>query len=158
MLPNTLAAVRRPSAAQLSLALFLFACGVGVALGVRARGSAAQSATSANTTTQALAGNNNNASAAPVTKVIPVKLTPRGFEPSEVSLPHEDFVLAVTNRSGLLTPTFRLQREQGQSLKDVRLPRGKRGFREKLKLPPGTYLLTEAGHAAFSCRIVVSNR
>lgn len=87
-----------------------------------------------------------------------ITLTPHGFEPVEITRPTGRFLLAVDNRSGVLDTTLRLDRETGDRLHEVRLPRGKLGWRNRAELPPGRYVLTEASHPAWTCRLTITAR
>lgn len=85
-----------------------------------------------------------------------ITIRPTGFDPSEISLRAEPFRLAIDNKSGLDEVTLRLSREGGSQVREKRLPRGQLKWREKINLPPGVYLLTEATHPDWHCRITVT--
>lgn len=87
-----------------------------------------------------------------------VTLTPRGFEPAEVARSGGHFALSVDNRSGLRDVTFVLSRESGHKLREVRVKEGKLNWREVVRLPPGSYRLSEAGRPEWVCRIEISPR
>jgi len=87
-----------------------------------------------------------------------ITLTPRGFEPSQITRPQGQFLLAVDNRSGLYEVTFRLDRETGNRLHEMSLPTGMLKWRNLVNLPPGNYLLTEARDPQKSCRITITPR
>jgi len=86
-----------------------------------------------------------------------ITIRPTGFDPSEIRLTDGQFRIAVDNKSGLDEVTLRLTREGGARMREVRLPPGQLKWREKLDLPDGTYLLTEANHANWRCRIIVAS-
>jgi hypothetical protein len=90
-------------------------------------------------------------------EIITIRST--GFEPSEISRPKGEFYLAVENLSGLDEVNLRLARENGAGrLHDVTVKREKRDWRQGLDLPPGTYLLTEANHPNWVCRVTITSR
>jgi hypothetical protein len=86
-----------------------------------------------------------------------ITIRPTGFDPSEISLRAEPFRLAIDNKSGLDEVTLRLTREGGNQIREKRLPRGQLKWREKINLPPGVYLLTEATHPDWHCRITITS-
>jgi hypothetical protein len=85
-----------------------------------------------------------------------ITATPNGFEPAVITRPHGPFVLAVHNRSGAGELVFRVTRAQGGQLNEVRLRIGRRRQHQRLDLPPGEYILSEAGHPAWRCQIVIT--
>jgi hypothetical protein len=89
-------------------------------------------------------------------QVEPVTLKPSGFEPNEIRRPASPFVLAVNNRSRLLDVSFKLLREDGHKLHEMKGPKGQVNQRKLLDLPPGNYLLKEVNHPEWTCRIVLS--
>ncbi len=89
-------------------------------------------------------------------EIITIRAT--GFEPSEIRRPKGEFYLAVDNLSGMSEVNLRLDRENGAGrLHEVRVPRQKRDWRQSVDLPPGTYLLTEADHPDWVCRIIITS-
>ena len=87
-----------------------------------------------------------------------IVIRPSGFEPSQVTRPAGRFILAVENRSGLDEVDLRLDREAGNRLQQVRVPRSKLDWSGVVDPPPGTYVLTEASHPDWSCRITITAR
>lgn len=85
-----------------------------------------------------------------------ITLTPRGFEPAEISRPRGRFVLNINNRSGVHEVTFLLTHESGNRLRQVQFIRGKLSSREILDLPPGRYRLTEVNHPGWVVQIEIS--
>jgi hypothetical protein len=81
-----------------------------------------------------------------------------GFEPAEINRPHGKFLLALDNRSGADELDLQLFTQHGSASRQVRLSGDKSRWREVLNLPPGTYLLTEAGHPQWQCRITITPR
>lgn len=85
-----------------------------------------------------------------------ITILPSGFEPAEITRPRGKFLLVIDNRSGLGDVTWRLDREAGGRLHEVRLSGGRLHSGQFEDLPPGTYLLTEAGHLDWTCRIRIT--
>jgi hypothetical protein len=82
-------------------------------------------------------------------------IRPRGFEPRQVTLPAGAYLVVVRNRTGLDQFALRLERESGETLYDVQVPRGKRDWKQFLLLIPGSYILKETNNPAWICRITV---
>lgn len=85
-----------------------------------------------------------------------ITITPLGFEPAEITRPAGRFILVVDNRSGLEEITFRLDREGGNRVHEIRMPRKHPDWDGVVDPPPGTYLLTEASHPDWLCRITIT--
>lgn len=87
-----------------------------------------------------------------------VTISPRGFEPGEITRPAGKFILAVDNRSGVEEVELRLDRLRGNRQRVVKVKRNRPGWREMLDLAPGTYVLSEANHADWTCRITITQK
>lgn len=85
-----------------------------------------------------------------------VTIRPEGFDPAAITRPKGRFFLFVDNRSGLDAVTLRLDRVAGNRLHDVRVPREKLDWTEMVDLTPGEYLLTEADHLNWVCKITIT--
>lgn|SRR5262249_22618582 len=85
-----------------------------------------------------------------------ITITPRGFEPAEITRPKGRFLLAVDNRSGLDEVTLRLDRVAGNRLHEVRVPRKELDWSEVFDLNPGQYVLTEANNPRWACRFTIT--
>lgn len=85
-----------------------------------------------------------------------VDVTPLGFEPSRIRRPRGAFILAVHNHSGESQLLLRLDRVQGGRLHQVRMGRGRRVWDQPLDLQAGDYILSEASHPNWQCRITLS--
>lgn len=85
-------------------------------------------------------------------------IRPTGFDPVEITRPRGRFILVVNNRSGVHDLELRLDRERGERQIEVRLPRGRLGWKKLVDPPPGTYILTEANHPDWVCRINITPR
>ena len=105
-------------------------------------------------------------SSAPADKALPaptpdtieeVTLTIRaeGFDPTELARPAGRFLLSVDNRSAVEELTFRLNGEDGECLREMRIQRGTVDWSEMVDLPAGRYTLTEVNHAGWACRIIL---
>lgn len=81
---------------------------------------------------------------------------PHGFEPKEITRPRGPFLLAIANRGEFKDMDLRLDRVTGGRLHQVRMPKGDVNSNEVIDLPPGQYLLTEADHPEWSCRITIT--
>jgi hypothetical protein len=91
-------------------------------------------------------------------EAILITFQPYGFEPAEVTLKAEPFLLAVDNRSGVHEPVFRVDRVAGGRLYEVRMAKGRLAWRRMVDLSPGDYVLTEATHPDLVCRITITPR
>ena len=89
-----------------------------------------------------------------------IRLYPHGFEPKKITSMEGPFLLAVDNRSGFIRReiTFRLDKVGANRIREARLPVRKRGWRERVDLSPGTYLLTEINHPQWKCEITIVSR
>lgn len=86
-----------------------------------------------------------------------IDLRPSGFEPSEITRPAGRFLLGVNNRTGLTELSLTLVHESGRSAGSKRLSKVKT-WREVLDLQPGRYVLREATHRDWLCRITITER
>ncbi len=95
--------------------------------------------------------------APPLPKLVSfIKVLPYGFEPSVVEQDPGRILLVVHNRTGLRQITLRLDREVGGRLVEVSLPTTRVRWGQRLVLVPGKYVLTEANHPNWICRITIS--
>jgi hypothetical protein len=86
-----------------------------------------------------------------------ITITTRGVEPAEISRPAGRFILMVDNRSGE-EMQFRIARETGESLHDIRSSREERDWSELMDLKPGKYVLTERDRPDLTCSITITAR
>jgi len=84
-----------------------------------------------------------------------ITLTPRGFEPREITRPTGPFLLAATNRSSLEEVVLRLERIGGNRMQELRLSGKRRDWQETLNLPAGEYILSEATNPDWICQITI---
>jgi hypothetical protein len=108
-------------------------------------------------TAAALTPNGSQARSNESAEVEQIDLRPSGFEPSEITRPSGRFLLGVNNRTGLTDLSLTLVHESGRSAASKRLSRVKT-WREVLDLHPGRYVLREATHRDWLCRITITER
>jgi hypothetical protein len=100
----------------------------------------------------------NSKPAAAVTNGLEVELVtlrPAGFEPSEIIRPKGSFVLFIDDRSGKENSSLVLRRVKGERLRALNLNRKKSESHAVLDLPPGTYVLQDAGDSELHCQITI---
>lgn len=85
-----------------------------------------------------------------------VTITPTGFEPAEITRPAGKIILEVDNRSGLEEAELLLDRIGGAREHAVRVRHTALDWSARLDVRPGSYILTEANHPDWSCRIKVT--
>ena len=87
-----------------------------------------------------------------------VTLKPTGFEPAELTRPRGPFLLMVDNRSNNPNLLFHLDGESGKREHEQQTRKGgKLDWNKVVDLPPGRYLLTEANHPNWICKITIEN-
>jgi hypothetical protein len=91
---------------------------------------------------------------------VPIFVTvmrPHGFEPSSVTLDARHFLLTVYNRTGLSLAKLTLAPDQvhAPAVKQVDIVPATPHYTDILDLSPGTYILTEADHPQWTCKILV---
>jgi hypothetical protein len=85
-------------------------------------------------------------------------LRPGGFDPPEMKRPKGRFFLAITNRTQTPDLSLDLSRVSGNKLHEVRMARGRIRSLSDLDLNPGQYVLTEATHSKWKCRIEITSK
>lgn len=86
-----------------------------------------------------------------------VTLTPTGFEPAELTRSRGAFLLMVDNRSNNPDLLFHLNAENGKREHEQQTRKGGRlDWNKVLDLPPGRYVLTEANHPDWVCKITIT--
>jgi hypothetical protein len=91
-------------------------------------------------------------------KLIRVTLHPWGFEPASVTLSRGQCLLFVENRSGIEDIIIHLDRKRGNREHTAKNPKGKLDNVIRLNLQPGDYVLKEATHPEWTCKITVTDR
>ena len=156
MLSSTTLLRRRPSRRVLFI-LCIAACVVTAAIIVSARTWLVSTAPAIKTgqQTQAQAWPNPPAGRGGVERI---RVTSNGFEPAEIRRPKGPFFLLFNHNNHLPEVKLRLKREDGGKLREVGLKRNGRKGRhaEFLDLPHGRYILTEASHPEWICRITIT--
>jgi len=99
----------------------------------------------------------NNKKSTRVVETELVTLRNTGFEPSEITRPAGECVLMVENATGK-SFNLRFNRETGERVHEMRVSREEPDWNELEDLRPGRYLLTEANHPDWACRITVTAR
>lgn len=85
-----------------------------------------------------------------------VTIQSTGFDPSEIKRPAGPFSLHVNNRSEIPELQLRLDRDRAERLQTAPLLRGRLDWKRTIDLPPGRYVLTEAQHPEWVCRITIT--
>ena len=89
-------------------------------------------------------------------QVVLITLRSEGFEPTEMRLPSGEYLVIVRNRTGLASVNVQLQREAGERLGTATVGARQRDWKQRTRLTPGVYLLSETDHPDWTCRIVVA--
>lgn len=85
-----------------------------------------------------------------------ISITRNGFEPAEIRRPADPFLLAVNNHGRPTELSFEIYRVNGQKVHEMKGKKGEQHQRQILDLPPGQYVLKEASHPEWSCKILLS--
>ncbi|HEX6649995.1 MAG TPA: hypothetical protein VF075_10655 [Pyrinomonadaceae bacterium] len=92
--------------------------------------------------------------AGPEMKLVLLGITPQGFDSNEMHLDAGEYVFIVGNRTGLKEINVRLEREGKERVSAATLRR-RGNWKQRLKLTPGTYLVSADDNPDWICRIVV---
>lgn len=79
-----------------------------------------------------------------------------GFETKEMTITAGDYFVIVQNGTGLDQFGLRIEREKGQRIHEMRLPRLKKRWRQMIRFTPGSYIVSEIDHPEWTCRITVT--
>ena len=82
-------------------------------------------------------------------------LTRWGFQPNSITVKAGAVVLMVNNRSGMGTMTWNVNIEGGNRLYEATIPSEELDWTKEAQLSAGTYILTEANHPDWTCRLTV---
>lgn len=83
-------------------------------------------------------------------------LRPQGFEPSQLNVAaNQPFFLIVFNRSGIHNVSVTLDPQHGNRLQQTSVKNNSPHSEQLLTLQPGTYILGEASHPNWTCKVVV---
>jgi hypothetical protein len=91
-----------------------------------------------------------------LTDSVLITITPGGFNATEITSPPIPFFLLIENRSGLSELSLRLDRLAGNRLRQVSVGREQPDWSDLLDLTPGSYVLSEANHSDWNCRITIT--
>jgi hypothetical protein len=93
--------------------------------------------------------------AGPELKLILLALHPEGFDSSEMQLDPGEYLFIIGNRSGLKEVSVRLEREGDGRIAAAAVGGRQRDWKTRLKLTPGTYVVTANDNPDWICRITV---
>ena len=84
-----------------------------------------------------------------------VTLREWGFEPKEIKREPGPFFLILQNQSGLPEVELTLVSESGNQHRKFPDTRNALVSKQRIELPPGTYLIKESGHPEWQCQITI---
>ena len=84
-----------------------------------------------------------------------VTLREWGFEPKEIKRDPGPFFLILQNQSGLPDVELTLLSESGNQHRRLPDTRNALVSKQRIELPPGTYLIKESGHPEWQCQITI---
>lgn len=87
-----------------------------------------------------------------------ITITPRGFEPSQITRPAGRALVVVVNKSEHPTTTLRLLAENGSVLGQVQMPRNRRRWSQFVTLVPGRYRIVDVNRPNVFCNIEVTQQ
>lgn len=85
-------------------------------------------------------------------------LRPKGFEPREITRRQGRFLLAINNHTGMSDVLLQLDSLRGKRIHEVRMRKGRINLSQLIDLPPGDYVVSEASHPDWVCRIKLTPR
>jgi hypothetical protein len=95
--------------------------------------------------------------AGPEVKLVLLALRPEGFEPNELQLEPGEHLFIFGNRTGLREVTMRLEREGNGRVAESAVGGRPTDWKKRLRLTPGTYVVTANDNPDWTCRIVVGH-
>ena len=101
------------------------------------------------------AGLEQTGEAGPEVKLVLLALWPQGFETSEMQLEPGEYLFIVGNRTGLREVNVQLEREGNGRVAEAAVGGRQRDWKKRLKLTPGTYVVTANDNPDWTCRVVV---
>jgi hypothetical protein len=138
----------------------LIGCGI-LVFAVTAHDRAEKSASAVEKTKPALMASAAQPRSAPATDPLSVEniiLTRFGFEPNEIIRNEDEFLLSVENRSEVGDVDLHIDKVAGSRLHQQQVAKERPDWREFFKLEPGDYVLTEASHPDWICKIKITPR
>jgi hypothetical protein len=91
-------------------------------------------------------------------EMLPITLRAGGFVPGEMTKPSGEYIISISNLSDVPDLVIRMGRENGEKMHEGKASRRKPYWRQQVRLTPGTYLIGEASHPEWVCRINVTAR
>lgn len=107
-------------------------------------------------TSSKLAATPRSAASGDRLEVETIILTRFGFEPEQIIRPPGEFLLNVLNRSQVSDVDLRLDKSAGDHVRLQHVSQDKLDWRDFFTLEPGDYVLTEASHPEWVCRITIT--
>jgi hypothetical protein len=83
-------------------------------------------------------------------------IRPTGFETKEMTLDAGDYFVVIQNATGRDRFALKIQRDGGQTIHEVRLPRFRKYWKHMVTLTAGRYLVSEIDHPEWNCVITVN--
>jgi hypothetical protein len=93
--------------------------------------------------------------AGPGVKLVLLALMPEGFDSNEIQLDAGEYLFIIGNRTGLKEVSVRLDREGNEHIAMAAVGGRRRDWKKRLKLTPGTYVITADDNTDWTCRITV---
>ena len=90
-----------------------------------------------------------------LTESVLLTITPRGFEPTEITVVPGPFFLVVENRSGVPQMSLRVNQAGGFLVKSADVGEEMVDWADLFDLSPGSYVLSETGHPGKFCNLTV---
>lgn len=85
-----------------------------------------------------------------------ITITPRGFEPNEITRPAGRVLFAIVNKSEFPTMTLRFELANGIVIGQMQMPRNRRRWSIPLDLPAGRYRIVDATRRGMVCNINIT--
>lgn len=93
--------------------------------------------------------------AGPEVKLVLLALLPHGFDTNQMQIEAGDYLFIVANRTGLREVNVRLERGGNERVASATVRGSRIRWKQRLKLTPGSYLVTADDNPDWTCRIVV---
>jgi len=93
--------------------------------------------------------------AGPEVKLVLLALLPEGFDNKQMQLDPGEYLFVIGNRTGLKDVNVRLDRERNERLGAAAVGGRQTDWKKRLRLSPGTYVVSANDNPDWICRIVV---
>jgi hypothetical protein len=93
--------------------------------------------------------------AGPELKLVLLALHPEGFDSREMQFDPGEYLFIIGNRTGLKEVSVRLEREGDGRIAAAAVGGRQKDWKKRLKLTPGTYVVTANDNPDWTCRIAV---